>query len=241
MKLETIIASIAFGAAIGLSMRLTDTQNSMRALCRTLQVQSFTIEAWIRRSRSDLATAGNTGVGVLFGYSWNGIAFGILNDGRLVLSKVGISGIYSSAAVKDTDWHHVVVAKDGNSVVFFVDGMPGDPISYDPAFGFTSNATIGTGGGADSGFLGLIDEVKFYNRGLGQAEVLTRYSSTAYGRCFPPSIAITSALRGRPALIVALSTRSPISERASSSAYHSGCACKVPTLSSSGVVAHTGE
>jgi len=37
------------------------------------------------------------------------------------------------------------------------------------------------------------------------------------------------------------SGRSPISERASSSAYHSGWACRVPALSSVGVVAHTGD
>src|SRR5437867_10320098 len=106
-----------------------------------LQLQSFTVEAWIRRSSRSQASFDADGVAVIFGYSLGGYAFGIFNDGRLLLSKVGESGINSTLSVTDTNWHHVAVTKAGNSVAFYVDGVAESTPAYDPGFVFTSRAT----------------------------------------------------------------------------------------------------
>lgn len=57
----------------------------------SLQLQSFTIEAWIARAASTKATLDVTPNGVVFGSGLNSYAFGLLNDGRLALTKVGVS------------------------------------------------------------------------------------------------------------------------------------------------------
>jgi hypothetical protein len=172
-----------------------------------LQTQSFTIEAWIRRSRSDVVTAGNSGSGVILGYGWNGYAFGFSNDGRLIMSKVGSSGITSLLAVRDTEWHHVAVIKNGAGVVFYVDGTADAPISYDPGFAFTSNVAIGTAGEVGSGFLGLIDELKFYRRALTEAEVQSVVNAGTFATCNPPTVTISPASGNfTDAVVVTLAT-----------------------------------
>ena len=155
-----------------------------------LQKQTFSIEAWIRRGRTDIVTAGNTGTGVILGFGWNGYAFGISNDGRLLLSKVGVSGVNSTLNINDTMWHHVVITKEGASVMFYVDGIAENAPAYDPGFAFTLTAAIGTAGEVGSGFLGSIDELKFYDRALNRTEVVTLFNSSAFGQC-PPTITVS--------------------------------------------------
>jgi len=81
-----------------------------------LQLQDFTIEAWVKRASSSVVSSGGTAV--LFGYGTGGYAFGLLNDGRLFLSKVEIDQTQTTAAVTDTNLHHVAVTKSGTTVVF---------------------------------------------------------------------------------------------------------------------------
>src|ERR1043166_973706 len=110
-----------------------------------LQLQEFSVEAWVQRSSSVRATYDSSGNGVLFGYGYNGYAFGMYDDGRLLLSKVGVSAISSSAAVRDTNWHHLAVTKSAGTVTFFIDGVGEVEGSYDPGFAFTAVAMIEIG------------------------------------------------------------------------------------------------
>jgi len=150
----------------------------------------LTIEAWIKRTRTDVATAGPSGSGAIFGYGWNGYAFGLYNDGRLLMSKVGSSGVNSRAAVNDINWHHVAVTKTGGLVAFYLDGVSDGQQAYDPGFAFTSNAAIGAAGETGSDFLGSIDELSVYSRGLTEAEIVALVGAGSLGKCtnFPPVI-----------------------------------------------------
>src|SRR5207248_6057389 len=57
----------------------------------SLQLQTFTIEAWVKRTSTNQASLDNLQDGTILGYGSGGYSFAVLDDGRLVLSKVGIS------------------------------------------------------------------------------------------------------------------------------------------------------
>jgi len=138
----------------------------------TLQLQSFTIAAWIRRaSPSTASTEGNDAV--LFSYGLNGYAFGLLGDGRLFLSKVQVDNVDSgSLRITDTRFHHVTVVQKAGSTVFYVDGVASASVVYDPGFAFTTDAAIGLRPDISSNsFFGDIDEVQIWNRSLSVTDV----------------------------------------------------------------------
>ncbi|MGI9066294.1 MAG: tandem-95 repeat protein [Pyrinomonadaceae bacterium] len=148
-----------------------------------LRLQTFTIDAWVKRASS--ATISFTGDGEIFGYGFGGYVLGIKNNGRVFLSKNGVGEVDSGALrVTDTNFHHVVVTKGAGSVIFYVDGAATSPQSYDPGFTFTTNAAIGAEGGVFAGsFYGLIDELEIFNRALSQAEVQSLYNASSAGKC----------------------------------------------------------
>src|SRR6185369_13957537 len=101
----------------------------------TLQLQNFTIEAWIKRGSTNQVTLDTTFLaGTIFGYGYGGYTFVVSVDGRLAFGKVGISGINSTNAIRDTNWHHVAVTKSSGSVIFHVDGVSESAQQYDPGF-----------------------------------------------------------------------------------------------------------
>src|SRR6266699_6846036 len=56
----------------------------------TLQLQNFTIEAWIKRASTNQASLDVVfTVGHIFGYGYGGYVFALLDDGRLTLGQVG--------------------------------------------------------------------------------------------------------------------------------------------------------
>src|SRR5206468_3561364 len=67
----------------------------------TLQLQDFTIEAWINRYSASMASLGALGYGAILSYGNGGYALRLADDGRLMLSKVGISTVASSNVVND--------------------------------------------------------------------------------------------------------------------------------------------
>ena len=154
-----------------------------------LQLQSFTIEAWIARASTHAATLDNPfGDGVLFAYGPSGYAFGIHDDGRLILSKVGVSGVFSPTlvAITDLDFHHVAVTKSDSTVIFYADGVPSTPQSYGEVFEFTTNPGIGGRGDNFTGsFLGVVDELTVYNRALTADEIQAIFAAGSFGKCQP--------------------------------------------------------
>ena len=94
--------------------------------------------------------------------------------GRLRL-EVGAGAIVGSTSLNDGKWHHVAVTSDGgnvNNIALYVDGQPDTPssagnraINTQPS----GNTTIGAFGSIY--FMGLIDEVRIYDRLLSDQEI----------------------------------------------------------------------
>jgi hypothetical protein len=154
-----------------------------------LQLQNFTIEAWIKRASPSVASYGvDHSAGILDGTT-GGYAFGLWDDGRLLLSKVYVDSTSSSFAITDTNtFHHVAVTKNGTAVVFYLDGVSQAVPPYNSTFEFSGSAfAIGArGGDYGSSFLGSIDEVSVYNRALSSSEVQSIYAAGAAGKCVTP-------------------------------------------------------
>jgi len=137
-----------------------------------LQLQDFTIEAWIKRTDTSVTTHGNYGNGVVFGYGQGGYGLYLDAFGRPVLTKTGINDTKPDIMITDTSFHHVAVTKSGSTVVFYVDGTAYSAPAYNPGFEFLTVAAIGArGDNLDNSFVGLIDEVAVYNRALSPAEI----------------------------------------------------------------------
>jgi hypothetical protein len=152
---------------------------------KTLQLQNFTMEAWIQRSSSSVVTFISSTDGLLFAYGSGGYGFGVHSNGQLILSKIGASEILSSAAIRDTNFHHVAVTKTNSSVVFYLDGVAYPYGSaYSPGFTFTTGAAIGARGDNLGGsFFGTIDELAIYSRVLSAAQIATIFNSSYDGKC----------------------------------------------------------
>ncbi|PWU11253.1 MAG: hypothetical protein C5B50_23750 [Verrucomicrobia bacterium] len=198
----TLVGSVAYGPGMANQGFVSDgTYVSCVQLANApaLQVQSFTIEAWVKRADSTVATADGGSGGNLFGYGGGGYDFGMFNSGQLVLNQGGQGGVQTTAPlVTDTNFHHLAVTKTGTNVVFYVDGAPYPVGPYDPGFTFSSTPAIGalgTDGGAS--FWGTIDELSFYNRALSAGEVQSIYTAGSYGKCPTISPAITAEPVGR--------------------------------------------
>jgi len=161
----------------------------------SLRLQNFTVEAWIKRSsdtdisldddNQDGAIAGQGGM--VFGYGRDGYGFGLMDDGRLLLSKIDVDGIHSTKVVSDTNWHHVAVTKSGTTAMFYIDGAPSSaPISYTTTYQFDTSAAIGSRGDARGGtFFGMVDEPSIYSRALSGSEIQAIVAASHEGKRKP--------------------------------------------------------
>lgn len=144
----------------------------------SMQVQDFTITAWIKRGNVDKPSARDGEDAEIFGYGHGGYMLGMLTDGRLFLSKIDINNVSSRCQVQDDAFHHVAVTKRGDQVIFYLDGIADPPTEYNISFEFNTDAAVGTR--ADlmvHSFLGIIDEVAFFNRPLTPDEIKRIYDS----------------------------------------------------------------
>jgi hypothetical protein len=178
----------------------------------TLQLQDFTIEAWVQRGSLTNASS-SPGGGVIFGYGYapstvllggviaiegaGGYSFSMTDDGHLSLGFGSLTALGTSiglAQITDTNWHHVAVTKSGMDVEFYSDGLPygAPPFPNWLPFQFLTNAAVGIR--ADTlanGFIGSIDELTIYNRPLSATEIVAIYNATSAGKCTvgpPPAI-----------------------------------------------------
>ena len=164
----------------------------------SLQLQDFTIEAWIKRGNATNATSDPTPAGegsaILFGYGNNGYAFGVgslTGNNELFLSKVGVGEVLSSAPVGDTNWHHVAVTTAGGNVVFYIDGVAYPYGNYNPGYTFATVPAIGGKASNlnqpnNNSFFGSIDELAVYSRALTAAEIQSIYQAGPAGKFIPP-------------------------------------------------------
>jgi hypothetical protein len=156
-----------------------------------LQLQDFTIETWIQRGNASSSTAdpGQT-TAVFMGYGYGGYAFGIVDDGSLFLTRVGIDNVTIPNLITDTNWHHVALTKAGTNVIFYVDGVSYPaPSPYTSVFNPVTNVAIGArGDNLANSFLGSIDELSIYNRALSQSEIQAIYNAASEGKCPAPCL-----------------------------------------------------
>ena len=143
----------------------------------SLQLQDFTIMAWIKRGSTDEVSM-HTDSAEFFGYGRTGYIFGILANGHLFLSKVDINDVISQSEIHDQAFHHVAVTKQGSRIVFYLDGVAYPASDYNPGFEFDTDAAVGARGDNLAGcFIGVIDEVAVFNRRLSGDEVKGIYDS----------------------------------------------------------------
>jgi hypothetical protein len=152
-----------------------------------LQLQDFTIDAWVKLSTTSLTGNGPA----IVSYGSGGYGFGVsgpsqCGTGQLFLTKVGTDHVCSTAAISDTNWHHVAVTKSGTTVVFYLDGTAGAPITYSSVFTFTTNLVV------DGGLPGLTDEVEFFNRALSASEIQSIFNAGSSGKCKATGVLETS-------------------------------------------------
>ena len=143
----------------------------------SLQLQDFTIEAWIKRGSDTVVSYGSGGNVGLFGCGWGGYLFGIASNGELGFNKLGDVAALPGPFINDTNFHHVALTKAGSEVVFYLDGQAYPMPTYTTTFTFTS--AIGFGyrpDNQDNSFLGVMDEIGFFNRALSAAEIQAIYT-----------------------------------------------------------------
>jgi len=151
-----------------------------------LHLQTFTIEAWIRRTSTAMVSHGTAGNGIVFGYGYGGYGLYLDPSGVPTLSRIGLDQTKPSVAITNTGFHHVAVTKSGSTVVFYVDGLAYAAPAYNPAFVFTTVAAIGArGDNLDNSFIGVIDETSVYNRALASNEIAAIYQAGSGGKCPP--------------------------------------------------------
>ncbi|MGA2139973.1 MAG: S8 family serine peptidase, partial [Verrucomicrobiia bacterium] len=164
-----------------------------------LQLQTFTIEAWIQRATTNVVTTDPGYNGVIFSYGSNGYGIYLSSgDNSLGLSKIGYDNTKGTGAapIADTNWHHVAVTKSGSTVVFYIDGVGYPAPAYSSTFTFTTPAAIGAR--ADNlntvnndSFYGAIDELAIYNRALTAAEIQSIYAEGSGGKCKPSGLLVS--------------------------------------------------
>lgn len=154
----------------------------------------ITVSAWVRvDSFSEQKVIFRNDKVYSNGCCYYGIEVMYLADGRVagMYGDGGYAGA-SSRKTKETDnfalstdkWHHIVVRYNAcNSIDIFVDGIErtsvwndgrGDCMVYS-----TNNGTMGNQSGPMCQFDGFLDEVRVYNRGLSENEILQLYNDNA--------------------------------------------------------------
>lgn len=142
--------------------------------------KAFTIMAWIKREDADKVSK-TTEYGEIFGYGHGGYVMGIEETGDVYLSQADIHmSATSSFQIHDKEFHHVVMTKDGDKVVFYLDGVafPAEGLSVEGDFEFTTDAAVGArSDDLHKCFLGIIDDVAVFKRALSADEVKKVYES----------------------------------------------------------------
>ncbi|HNU49631.1 MAG TPA: Calx-beta domain-containing protein [Verrucomicrobiota bacterium] len=166
-----------------------------------LHLQDFTLDAWIRRGRTDRITdvPSYPAAAILSAGAQRGYTLALTKDGQLFLGRVSSPGLYVPAGLTDTNWHHVAVTKAGTAVTFYRDGLKVGAGVLATDFQFQEAFTLGNVlQGWPMGFVGQIDEMAVHDRPLSAAEIASICVADTAGRCIrdldlgfenPPSLA----------------------------------------------------
>jgi len=144
----------------------------------SLQLQDFTIVAWVKRGSDTVVSYGSGGNASLFDSGWGGgYLLGMLANGEVFFDNLGDVVPQNGPSITDTNFHHVALTKSGSTVVFYLDGTAYPVPSYTTTFTFTSSIGFGyQSDSRDQSFLGTLDEVGFFNRALSATEIQAIYT-----------------------------------------------------------------
>ncbi len=181
---------------VGQAFGLGDGMSSVRAIGSVgLQVQNFTVDAWIKRYSSTVISysqPGNSGLVVTQG--GEGFNFGLHNDGSLFLFGRGSPEV-APIGLSVTDsifFHHLAVTKNGTTLTFYVDGVGVDASPFTGIFAASTTLMIGARADSFSNFFyGAIDDVRFFDRALTATEISAIVDPGSAGKCKPPTPTLT--------------------------------------------------
>jgi len=216
----TLVGNTTFGTGpVGLNFTFDGNTDAVQLGNPTnLQLQNFTIEAWIRRASLSVSSL-VTPDAELFCFGSGGYGFGMWNDGRLFLTKVDVDNAATSTGITDTSVHHVAVTKSGTSVMFYIDGVGQSVPAYDSVFTFSTPVAIGARGeNLNNSFFGSIDELAVFSRALSGSEIQTIYLAGAAGKCTVPTAPViisqptnqTATVGNNPLFSVLVSGTAPL-------------------------------
>jgi hypothetical protein len=127
---------------------------------------SFTVAAWIKRSTL------NVGATIYDSGTQTGHWFvGLLSNNKLAFTTNGITDYVSAHTINDTNWHHVAFVVNTGQVSIFLDGVPDTLQAISPLNTPSGPKLIGNKQSKTTGFRGLIEELRLYNRALSSAEI----------------------------------------------------------------------
>jgi len=144
----------------------------------SLQLQDFTIEAWIQRGSDKVVSYGSGGNASLFDSGWGGgYLLGLASNGELFFDRLGDVEPLHGPSITDTNFHQVALTKAGSEIVFYLDGTAYPAPSYTTTFSFTSSIGFGyQSDSQDQSLLGVMDEISFFNRALSATEIQALYT-----------------------------------------------------------------
>lgn len=148
------------------------------------QLQDFSWAAWLRRHSA--TNAGASGWwGTLYSYGVFGPNLELQHDGTVILSRPNVGAVWASGLVRDTNWHHLAVTKEGNAVRFYLDGVLRGDGSLTGEFDFSGHAALGTVPelGNPSDLLGSLDDVMLFRNALSAQAVNRLASAGRNGLC----------------------------------------------------------
>jgi hypothetical protein len=205
----TLVGGVTFGSGmVGSAFNLDGASSVHVPTSANLNVQRFSIDAWIRPSLLDGPSEiivnkeiGSTDDTIQYELALRGPQFPdpdipqghvVFYIGQITGLPHGIAGwVDGGGPIPLNEWSHVTLTFDGNSARTYIDGVSARSYS---GLGGTIPVTTGElriGSRSDGSiqlsplqqFNGLIDEVDFFDRALTASEVAAIYAAGALGKC----------------------------------------------------------
>ncbi|MCA9293241.1 MAG: hypothetical protein KDA20_05450 [Phycisphaerales bacterium] len=112
-----------------------------------------------------------------------GIRWGILADGRIDFTTLGVQNYHSSVAVPDDVWTHVAVVFDtGGEANYYINGEYAETINGNPTIINNASAAVLIGGDAGGNqFVGDMAEVRFWNVMRTPEQIASNYDRSLTG------------------------------------------------------------
>ena len=159
---------------------INNSVSSNSSVFNTGSSQNFSLMLWSRVDAATIGASCNKGVWGIpsYGFLFNP---GLGNKYRFEFKPT--SGVISVDSISITigSWNHIAVTVDrGGNLISYTNGIQSNSASLASASGQSADnaSSFNCGQGAPGYFNGRIDDVRFYNRTLSAAEILSIYNAT---------------------------------------------------------------